>query len=315
MPYSLTCLYETILSGIFSSGLFSSPIFDVIGRGVSNATICDIALIEDVLPTNVSNLKEYYVGRKQCSPVHYSVHSITAAKAIKAFNAKAYGGYLKNLKMFSYHLPPKIMTCPVFKFIAYIYQKRFSNTSFIAHNLGKYDGIHILRVCLQLKIPVEVLQTGNNYTSIKLTKFNQIFIDSYKYFSIPLSKCAERYLLRESKSFFPHAKVNLDFLRYEGKYLPIDDYIDLRIDSSSSKREKEIFLKEKNSLTFQAALEVVRYNFLDTRITLLSVLAYLTQSFHLQDQLRQYFQTPNVPQTTQYIHPFSPPYLSNGSVR
>ena len=98
IPYSLTCLYETVLSGIFSSGLFSSPIFDILGRGLANATICDIALVEDVLPPKVSNLKEYYFGRRRSKPVHYSVHSLEAIKAIKTFNAQAYGGYLNNLK-------------------------------------------------------------------------------------------------------------------------------------------------------------------------------------------------------------------------
>ena len=103
-------------------------------------------------------------------------------------------------------------------------------------------------------------------------------------------------------------------LRYEGPFFQLNDYVDSRIDNTSSIAEKREFLAQKRGQTFTAALDVVRYNFLDSQITLLSVHAYLKQSFHLQDQLRAFFKTPNVPGTINYLHGLSPPFLSNGGL-
>ncbi len=182
----------------------------------------------------------------------------------------------------------------------------FFGYTFLAHNLGRFDGILLLRTLLRKRVQVCPVFDGSRLVVLRLPELKISFLDSLRYIPLRLKDFPSRFPTAMDgvrKGEFPHAFNKPKNFFYRGKIPPIRYFLDSFATKDKSKEVRRYHRKFRRSgKTWDFQREIYLYLRDDVRVLRAGVVALIIELLDFQKDFERKAELP--------LHPFSRPYVT-----
>ena len=304
--------FESAIAGIFHY----CYVYDYLPSDISNEFSERSGLIKPPPVKQAASSDQHDFDDKFAYP-HWNLNSYVKQTSKDHSDVISYfQAYQDNLRKFDPIASADLKKRPCYKFLCFVLNEKHRNRIIFSHFGQKFDMQIIAQGVLSLGITPKCISSGEAILRLLVEPYGIIFCDSFAYFRQSLSSLSARFQLPETKGFFAFSQNRSQCWNIKTRHPPPLEAFESSRDSQKVREDKKQWWLEKNAAKFyDMNCELVKYCFQDTRLLVMSIAAFLKQSYDFNALLLRKFGIPPGwnPRRFKYYVPYSRDCFTLGS--